>query len=59
MSQNPILLDGIAVRYKCLPHQLLDINLEDLQIDYICAEMGAMAEIKAIRKLRRKYGKKV
>jgi len=56
-----LVLDALAKRYKKLPSELLDRNIEDLQVDWICLEAGIKEENrqseKASRKVKGKYGR--
>lgn len=40
----PIILDQIAQRYGKLPSELLELTQEKMQINFTCAEMGALFE---------------
>ena len=61
-SQTPLILDALAKRYGVLPHEILGKAIEDIQIDYICLELGIKEENsqteRANRKLRSQGGRK-
>ena len=46
MSKQPILLDIMARRYGVMPHTLMNIDFEDLQLDYLCFELGIVEDEK-------------
>ena len=52
------MLDGMAKRWGVMPHQILDSNIEDLQIDFLCLEAGMELEEKERKKIERQSGKR-
>jgi len=48
----------MAIRYGVLPHQILNSDIVDIQIDWLCMEAGLEMEEKERKKIELKYGKK-
>jgi len=56
-SELPILLDTMAKRYHCLPSKLIDLDLGQFQVNFLCMEAGIREENRQIKRIRTKYGR--
>lgn len=64
MKNNLLILDLLAKRYNKLPTEILDLPFSELQINFLCAEIGIKEENqiqqRALAKTKAKnYGKKI
>ena len=50
-----MILDILAKRYGKLPSELVDKTIEELQIDWLCAEIGIAEGNREMRKANNKY----